>query len=86
MFVASAYRTGKREPFEISIGQQLLNTLYSWATERNVKEIFLGIVAALKAAHRFYEKNGFQSLDRTDLPPAFPLMSGDTHFYRLTIE
>ena len=86
MLVSSAYRMGDREPFEISIGQQLLNTLYNWATQRNVKDIYLGTVAAFKAARRFYQKNGFQIVDRADLPPTFPLMSGDTHFYRLAMK
>ncbi|KAM3101511.1 GNAT family N-acetyltransferase [Phormidesmis sp. 146-12] len=86
MFVASAYRMVDREPFQVSIGQQLLNTLYNWATERNITDIYLGTVAAFKAAHRFYQKNGFQSVDRADLPSTFPFMSGDTHFYRRTIK
>ncbi len=86
MFVSFAYRMVDREPFEISIGQQLLNTLYNWATERNIKDIYLGTVTAFKAAHQFYQKNGFQIVDRADFSPTFPLMSGDTHFYRLAMK
>ncbi|MGV0024615.1 GNAT family N-acetyltransferase [Phormidesmis priestleyi] len=86
MFVASTDRTVKREPFEVSIGQQLMNTLYNWAAERNVKDIYLGTVAAFKAAHRFYQKNGFQAIAQSDLPPTFPVVPGDTHFYRSIIE
>ncbi|KAM3113735.1 GNAT family N-acetyltransferase [Phormidesmis sp. 146-33] len=81
MFVASAYRMVDREPFQVRIGQQLLNTLYNWAT-RSITDIYLGTVAAFKAAHRFYQKNGFRSVGRADLPLSFPVMSGDTHFYR----
>jgi N-acetylglutamate synthase-like GNAT family acetyltransferase len=83
LFVTSAYRATNWEPLEVSIGQQLLNTLRHWATERNIKDIYLGTVSTFKAAHRFYQKNGFQRIDRADLPHTFPSMSGDTHFYRL---
>jgi hypothetical protein len=37
----------------------------------------------LKAAHRFYEKNGFTQLAKTALPQSFPLMGADTIFYEL---
>jgi GNAT superfamily N-acetyltransferase len=80
MFVAAPYRGTA-----IGIGQQLLNTLCAWATERKVNEIYLGTIEAFKAAHRFYEKNGFQQIAQLDLPAHFPLMQGDTRFYRLTL-
>lgn len=80
MFVAAAYRGQS-----IGVGKQLLDALYSWATERKICEIYLGTVEAFKAAHRFYEKHGFRRLDKFDLPAAFPMMQGDTRFYRLII-
>jgi RimJ/RimL family protein N-acetyltransferase len=57
----------------------------AWATERKVCEISLGTIEAFKAAHRFYEKYGFRRFDKFDLPAAFPIMKGDTLFYRLVI-
>jgi N-acetylglutamate synthase-like GNAT family acetyltransferase len=76
MFVAAPYR-GK----SIGVGQQLLNTLCQWATEHQIREIYLGTIPAFKAAHRFYQKNGFQPIDELDLPATFPRMKGDTLFY-----
>jgi hypothetical protein len=48
-----------------------------------VKEVFLGTTEKFLAAHRFYERNGFQQIPATELPPAFPKMAVDTRFYRL---
>ncbi len=80
IFVAAPYR-GK----SIGVGNQLLDTLCSWATERKVCEIYLGTIEAFKAAHRFYEKNGFRQINKVDLPATFRIMQGDTLFYRLVI-
>ena len=80
MFVAVPYR-GKTS----GVGKQLLNALCNWATERKVCEIYLGTIEAFKAAHRFYEKHGFRRIDKFDLPAEFPIMKGDTLFYRLVI-
>lgn len=64
---------------------RLLETLLDWAREQRVREIFLGTTAAFRAAHRFYEKNGFVEIDRAALPPAFPIMAVDTRFFRRTV-
>ena len=80
MFVAAPYRGQS-----IGVGKQLLDTLYTWAAERKISEIYLGTIEAFKAAHRFYEKHGFQQIDRSDLPGTFPIMRGDTRFYQLVM-
>jgi GNAT superfamily N-acetyltransferase len=80
MFVAAPYR-GQA----IGVGHQLLQTLCEWAIERNVSEIYLGTFTAFKAAHRFYEKHGFQRIEPPCLPASFPVMPGDTLFYRLSL-
>ncbi len=80
MFVAAPYRGQS-----IGVGKQLLDTLYSWAAERKISEIYLGTIEAFKAAHRFYEKHGFQQIDRSDLPVTFPVVRGDTRFYQLVM-
>lgn len=77
MFVAASQR-GQA----IGVGQQLLTALCNWATERQISEIYLGTVEVFKAAHRFYEKHGFQLIEKSELPAAFPMMQGDTRFYR----
>ena len=37
------------------------------------------------AAHRFYEKSGFERIAPDRLPPRFPRMAVDTRFYRLAL-
>lgn len=80
MFVEASYRG--RSP---SAAHQLLYSLLSWAKDRNVREIYLGTTENYKAAHRFYEKNGFVRVSKSDLPATFPVMQVDTIFYRLSL-
>ena len=77
MFVTAPFR-GKAH----GVAQRLLDELVAWAAERRVAAIWLGTTAQFLAAHRFYEKNGFVEISRSELPPAFPVMAVDTRFYR----
>ncbi len=77
MFVAAEYRGS-----EHGVAKRLLDTLLTWCTTRSVREVYLGTTAKFLAAHRFYEKNGFQEIARADLPKAVPIMAVDTKFYR----
>jgi N-acetylglutamate synthase-like GNAT family acetyltransferase len=79
MFVERNYR-GKH----IGVSQQLLNTLLGWANYQLITEVYLGTTELFKAAHRFYEKNGFSKITKTQLPSTFPLMPVDTRFYKYT--
>jgi len=63
----------------------LLATLLDWAKAHRIGEIYLGTTAKFLAAHRFYEKNGFTELSKSQLPAQFPIMSVDTKFYRYVI-
>lgn len=76
MFVSAAYRGA-----EHGVARRLLDTLLQWCRERGVKAIFLGTTSKFLAAHRFYEKNGFTEIDRSQLPASFPVMVVDTKFY-----
>ena len=78
MFVRKEYR-GK----EFSIAQQLLDELIAYCKQEHISDLYLGTVDTLKAAHRFYEKNGFTRLVKQDLPDSFPLMGADNVFYQL---
>jgi GNAT superfamily N-acetyltransferase len=60
----------------------LLTTLLDWAKAHQVSEIYLGTTAKFLAAHRFYEKNGFTEISKSQLPAQFPVMNVDTKFYR----
>lgn len=78
MFVAPEYRGAKT-----GAAASLLATLLAWARNRDFAEIFLGTTSAFLAAHRFYEKSGFEEIGKHELPAAFPIMAVDTKFYRL---
>lgn len=76
MFVAADYR-GK----EHGVASRLLQTLLEHAHGQALTQVFLGTTDRFLAAHRFYEKNGFEEIAKSDLPPAFPVMAVDSKFY-----
>jgi len=75
---------GSRGP-AAGTARALLDTLLLWAGEHGFRDVFLGTTASFRAAHRFYEKNGFAEIPRSALPPRFPVMEVDTRFYRLSL-
>jgi N-acetylglutamate synthase-like GNAT family acetyltransferase len=81
MFVKPAYR-GKH----YGIAKCLLDQLTDWCRLRNVREVYLGTTSKFLAAHRFYEKHGFDEILKGELPPTFPVMSVDSKFYRLFLD
>jgi GNAT superfamily N-acetyltransferase len=81
MFVKKEYR-GK----ELGTAQQLLNILLQFSSEIEITHIYLGTVHQLKAAHRFYERNGFTPIVVANLPTYFPLMLTDNMFYQLHLD
>jgi N-acetylglutamate synthase-like GNAT family acetyltransferase len=81
MFVHKDYR-GKH----IGCGYQLLDTLLAWVKNQGMTAVYLGTIERFKAAHRFYEKNGFVEIAQTELPENFPQMKTDTKFYRYDLE
>lgn len=80
MFVRQGFRGSQP-----GIAGRLLQTAIQTAKEQQSRAIFLGTTEQFVAAHRFYEKHGFQHLPPADLPPAFPRMQVDTRFYRLPL-
>lgn len=80
MFVKKEFR-GK----EHGIAQLLLEKLIEFCKENGIRDIYLGTVDVLKAAHRFYEKNGFEEIEVNTLPDYFPRMMADNKFYHLHI-
>lgn len=75
MFVKKEYR-GK----EFGVAASLLSHLIDHARGAGLRCIYLGTIEKFHAARRFYAKNGFRDIAKTDLPPSFPLMAVDTHF------
>ena len=78
MFVVPAHR-GREQ----GVAQQLLDGLLRWAAARGIAQIFLGTTEKFLAAHRFYERNGFEQVAPEALPREFPVMAVDSKFYRI---
>jgi GNAT superfamily N-acetyltransferase len=76
MFVAREHRGAS------GLAASLMETLVGWAEERGIRTVLLGTTAVMAAAHRFYERHGFVSIDPGELPASFPRMEVDTRFYR----
>ena len=76
MFVRQPYR-GKT----LGIAGALLNTLEDYCRQNGLTELYLSTVPQLKAAHRFYERNGFTLVAMENLPHEFPKMLQDKIFY-----
>ncbi len=80
MFLHPSYR-GKDK----GISHALLLTLTAWATDNNIRDLFLGTVDKLPAASRFYEKNGFHLIDESALPPhvsSVRMKVDNRHYYK----
>lgn len=80
MFVAEAYRGAEK-----GIAKKLLDHLLLQSERCGLREIYLGTTAKFLAAHRFYEKNGFELVEAETLPKAFPRMVVDTRFYKRSL-
>ena len=77
MFVRATHRGSEQ-----GVSAGLLDTLLEWSRTREMKEVYLGTTEKFLAAHRFYERNGFEQIPAGNLPPKFPKMAVDTRFYR----
>ena len=76
MFVKKEYR-GK----DLGISQLLLNTVFDWCNSQNIHSIYLGTMSQFKAAHKFYENNGFEKINKNELPTSFITNPIDDVFY-----
>lgn len=81
MFVRKEYR-GK----DYNIAYKLLEILIDHCKANGITDIYLGTIDILKAACRFYEKNGFVEVAKADLPSYFPPMHTDNKFYHLHLK
>jgi len=80
MFVQAEYR-GK----VWNTATLLLQQVITWAQQQQITQIYLGTTVQFIAAHRFYEKNGFQEIEVIQLPASFPVMPVDKKFYQLSV-
>lgn len=81
MFVKEAFR-GK----QYGVAGHLLDHVFDYVKQKALSQILLGTTDKFIAAHRFYEKNGFDLIDVKDLPDRFPRMKVDTRFYANSFE
>ena len=81
MFVKKEYR-GK----EIGAAQKLLDVLLDDCRKKGITDVYLGTVDMLKAAHRFYERNGFGRQTVEELPVYFPRMMADNVYFHLQVK
>jgi len=77
MFVHENYRGSNK-----GVAKALLETLLAHATTSKVRTVYLGTTEKYQAAHRFYEKNGFEHVQESALPASFPKMDVDSKFYK----
>jgi N-acetylglutamate synthase-like GNAT family acetyltransferase len=81
MFVHASYRGPGH-----AVSARLLDTLLDWSRTQGVKDVYLGTTEKFLAAHRFYERNGFQQMPANELPRSFPKMKVDSRFYHRSLE
>lgn len=75
MFVSKSFRGEKQ------IGKKLLETLIAYCQNHSYNQIYLGTVEVLKAAQKFYKKNGFKQIEKEEMPKDYHLMAVDTVFF-----
>jgi N-acetylglutamate synthase-like GNAT family acetyltransferase len=68
------------------VGQMLMDELLKWCKNRGVREIYLGTIDSMHAAHRFYLKNSFEEVSKSSLPQTFPLMRVDNKFFKCVLK
>ena len=81
MFVKKEYR-GK----DFTISHSLLKKACEWSEAEDLNQIYLGTMSQFKAAHKFYEKNGFKEIVRSKLPTSFIINPLDEIFYYKTFK
>lgn len=67
------------------VAVSLLRRLLDESVAHGAKWIYLGTTEKFLAAHRFYEREGFEKIEAAHLPSSFPRMSVDTRFYELDL-
>lgn len=76
MFVARPYRGSKQ-----GVAANLLAHLENYSLQKQFRNLSLGTTTKFLAAHRFYEKHGYERIDESLLPANFPRMAVDSVFY-----
>lgn len=78
LFVVKEYRNK-------GVAQRLMNTLIKAAAKHEFDFLILGTVDKLQAAHKFYNKYGFEQINQQDLPARFEVCHLDTMFFMANV-
>lgn len=78
------YETYRGKPHHL--GQQLYETLLSFAKEKGVKRIILDTPKNTDRAHKFYEKAGFKKITKEELPIAYDYPYKDSDFFSISLD
>lgn len=82
MFLAKEMRGNK----DLNLAQNLFETLLAFAQQRGFQELWLDTPPPAKAAHRFYERNGFELMPRESVPSSYKVPSiNNLRIYRLNV-
>lgn len=71
---------------ENAYAKKMLAEVFAWSNKNNIDTIYLGTTLAFKAAHRFYEKNGFVEISKKEMPDFCQPMDCDEKFYRFDLK
>ena len=76
MFVKNEYRG-----MQFGIANLLLNFVSEYCCKFSINKIYLGTMDQFKAAHKFYNKNGFKRISESYLPSDFIANPLDDRYY-----
>ena len=76
MFVKKEYRGSV-----LGISTMLLHKIFDWCKTEDIDHVYLGTMNQFKAAHKFYENNGFKQISKNKLPSGFINNPIDDVFY-----
>ena len=66
----------------LGIAQALFDSALAQAKEDKMQQLFLGTTDKFHAAHRFYRRNQFEVIKKSELPKAMKVCDVDTCFFR----
>ncbi len=70
---------------DLKIAQNLFDKLKSESEKIGFKSILLDTPSVAKASHRFYEKNGFFELDRSQIPSEYKFPDRNSKIFELKL-
>lgn len=68
------------------LGQKLYSTLIEFAKTKGIKEIILDTPKNTHRAHKFYNRAGFEKIQKEEIPIQYDYPYSDSDFFRLKLE